>query len=104
MSFKNPAQITERLPDGQGIGVLVPKPCGGHSPWLDVGVAVTSGDDQDHPAVEGTMVLVLSVVVPWAFRNAKALQGIDQEAGEARCSLAVALGPSFLSHLKTKIG
>jgi hypothetical protein len=49
------------------------------------------------------MVLVLSAVVPWAFRNAKAFQGVDQEAREARCSLAVALGPSFLSHLKTKI-
>ena len=45
VSFKNPAQITECLFDGQGIGVLVPKPCSGHSPWLDVGVAVTSGDD-----------------------------------------------------------
>ena len=75
----------------------------GHSPWLDVGVAVTSGDDQDHPAAEGTMVLVLSAVVPWVFRNAKAFQGIDQMAGEARCSLAIALGPSLLSHLKTKI-
>ena len=104
MSLKNQAQITERLSDGQGIGVLVPKLCGGHSPWLDVGVAVTSGDDQDHPAAEGTMVLVLSAVVPWAFNNAKAFQGIDQKAGEARCSLANALGPSFLRHLKTKIG
>ena len=46
------------------------------------------------------MVLVLSAVVPWAFRNTKAFQGIDQEAGKARCSLAKALGPSFLSHLK----
>ena len=45
------------------------------------------------------MVLVLSTVVPWAFRNAKAFQGIDQEDGEARCSLAIALGLSFLSHL-----
>ena len=49
----------------------MPKPYSGHSPWLNVGVAVTSGDDQDHPAAEGTMVLVLSTVVPWAFRNAK---------------------------------
>ena len=40
VSFKNPTQITERFPDGQGIGVLVPKPHGGHTPWLDVGVAV----------------------------------------------------------------
>ena len=48
------------------------------------------------------MVLVLSAVVPWAFRNAKALQGIDQKAGEARCNLTKALGPSFLSHLKNK--
>ena len=104
MSFKNPAQVTERLSDGQGICVLVPKPCSCHSPWLNVGVAVTSGDDQDHSAVEGTMVFVLSAVVPWAFRNAKAFQGVDQKAGEVRCSLAIALGPSFLSHLKTKIG
>ena len=103
VSFKNPAQVTERLSDGQGIGVLVPKPCSDHSPWLDVGVAVTPGDDQDHPTAVGTMVLVLSVVVPWAFRNAKAFQGVDQQAGEDRCSLAVALGPSFLSHLKIKI-
>jgi hypothetical protein len=56
--------------------------------------------DQDHPAAEGTMVFVLSAVVPWAFRNAKAFQGVDQKAGKARCSLAIALGPSFLSHLK----
>ena len=104
MSFKNPTQVTECLSEGQGIGVLVPKPCGGYSPWLDVGVAVTSGDDQDHPAAEGTMVLVLSAVVHWALRNANAFQGIDQEAGEARCSLVIALGPSFLSHMKTKIG
>ena len=82
----------------------MPKSRSGHSPWLDVGVAVASGDDQDHSAAEGTLVLVLSVVVPWAFHNAKAFQGIDQEAGEARCSLAIALGSSFLSHLKTKIG
>ena len=104
VSFKNLAQVTECLPDGLGIGVLVTKPCSGHSPWLDVGVAVTSGDDQDHPVAEGTMVLVLSTVVPWAFRNAKAFQCIDQEAGEARCSLAIALGPSFLSHLKQRYG
>ena len=71
MFFENLAQVTECLSDGQGIGVLVPKSCSGHSPWLNVGVAVTSGDDQNHPAAEGTMVLVLSVVVPWAFRNAK---------------------------------
>ena len=71
----------------------MPKPCGGHSPWLDVGVAVTSGDDQDHPTAEGTMVLILSAVVPWAFQNAKARQGIDQNAGAARCSLANTLGP-----------
>ena len=102
MSFKNPAPITERFPYCQGIGVLVPKPGGGHSPWLDVGVAVTFGDYQDHPAAEGTMVLVLPAIVPWAFRNAKALQGIDQKAGEARCSLTIALGPSFLNHFKIK--
>ena len=104
MFLENPTQITERLPDDQGVGVSVPKPGGGHSSWLDVGVAVTFGDDQDHPAAEGNMVLVLPVVVSWAFRNTKTLQGIDQKAEEARCSLANALGPSFLSHLKTKVG
>ena len=101
MSFKNPAQVTECLSDGQGICVLVPKSHSGHSPWLDVGVAITSGDDQDHSAAEDTMVFVLSAIVPWAFRNAKAFQGVDQKAREARCCLAIALGPSFLSHLKT---
>ena len=100
MFLENPAQITKCLPDYQEIGVLVPKPGGGHSRWLDV--AVTFGDDQDHPAAKGTMVLVLPSVIPWAFRNTKALQGIDQKAGEARCSLENALGPSFLSHLKIK--
>ena len=50
------------------------------------------------------MMLVLSAVVPWGFRDSKILQGTDQETGEARCSLAVALGPSFLSHLKTRYG
>jgi hypothetical protein len=82
----------------------VPKPCGSHSPGLDVGVAVALGDDQDHPAAEGTMVFVLSAVVPWAFCNAKAFQSVDQKAGEARCSLTIALGPSFLSHLKQEQG
>ena len=48
------------------------------------------------------MMLVLPAVVPWAFCDAKAFQGVDQEAGEASCSLAIALGPSFLSHLKNK--
>ena len=104
MYLENPSEITERLPDDQGIGVLVPKPGGGHSPWLDVGVAVIFGDDQVHPVAKGTMVLVLPAIVPWALRNTKTLQGIDKKASEARCSLANALGPSFLSHLKTKIG
>ena len=104
MFLENLAQITKRLSNDQGIGVSIPKPGGGHSSWLDVGVAVTFGDNQDHPAAEGTIVLVLPVVVPWAFRNTKALQSIDQKTGEARCSLANALGPSFLSHLKTKVG
>ena len=92
MSLKNLAQITERLPDDQGIGVLVPKPGGGHSPWLDVEIAVTLGDDQDHPAAEGTMVLVLSAVVPWAFRNTKAFQGIDQEVGGSQVQLGKSPG------------
>ena len=103
MLLENPAQVSKCLSDGQGIGVFVPKPCSGHSPGLDVGVAFTSGDDYDHPAAESAMMLVLSAVVPWTFRDAKVFQGVDQQAGEARRSLAVALGPSFLSHLKTEI-
>ena len=83
MFFENPAQVTECLSDGQGIGVLVPKPRSGHLSRLDVGVAITSGDDYDHPAVESAMMLILSAVVPWAFRNAKAFRGVDQQAGEA---------------------
>ena len=102
MLLENPAQVSKCLSDGQRIGVLVPKSRSGYSPRLDVGVAITPSDDQDHPAAEGTMVLVLPAIVPLAFRNAKALQGIDQKAGEARCSLANALGPSFLRHLKNK--
>ena len=78
MFLENLAQITEHLPNDQGVGVSVPKPGGGHSSWLDVGVAVTFGDDQDHPAAESTMVLVLPAVVPWAFRNANTLQGTLQ--------------------------
>ena len=50
------------------------------------------------------MVLILSAIVPWAFHDSKAFQGVDQEAREARCNLAIALGPSFLSHLKTRYG
>ena len=73
MFLKNMAQITERLPDDQGVGVSVPKSGGGHSPWLYVGVAVTFGDDKDHSAAKGTMVLVLPAVVPWAFCNTKVL-------------------------------
>ena len=63
MFFENLAQVTECLSNGQGIGVLVPKSHSGHSPRLDVGVEITPGDDQDHPAAKGTMVLVLSAVV-----------------------------------------
>ena len=69
----------------------MPESRSGHSPRLDVGVALTSGDDNDHPAAESAMMFVLSAVVPWAFRDAKALQGVGQQAGEARRSLAVAL-------------
>ena len=75
----------------------MPKPCGGHSPWLDVGVVVTSGDDQDHSAAEGTMVFALSAVVPWAFRNTKAFQGIDQEVGGSQVQLGKSPG-SILPH------
>jgi hypothetical protein len=48
-------------------------------------------------------VFILSTIVPWALNNTEALQGIDQKAGETRPFLANALGPTILSHLKTKV-
>ena len=33
----DPAQVAESLSDGQGVGIPVSKPCGGHVPRLDVG-------------------------------------------------------------------
>jgi hypothetical protein len=44
-------------------------------------------------------VFVLSTVVPWALSNTKALQGVDQKAGETRLFLANALGPTIPSHI-----
>jgi hypothetical protein len=40
----DPAQVTESFSDGQGIGILMLKSRGSHSPWFDVGVAGASGD------------------------------------------------------------
>jgi hypothetical protein len=91
------------LSEGQGIGVSVPKPCGGHAPRLDVGVAVASGDGEDHPTAKSAELLVLSAGVPWALSDTEALQGVDKEAGKTRLLLAQALGPSIFSHLKTRV-
>jgi hypothetical protein len=38
----------------------VSKPCGGHAPRLDVGVAVSSSDGEDHPTTKSAELLVLS--------------------------------------------
>ena len=43
------------------------------------------------------MVLVLSAVVPWAFHNTKAFQGIDQEVGGSQVQLGKSPG-SILPH------
>jgi hypothetical protein len=43
----DPAQVAEGFSEGQRIGVSVSKPCGGHAPRLDVGVAVASSDGED---------------------------------------------------------
>jgi hypothetical protein len=47
----DPTQVAEGFSEGQGAGVSVSKPYGGHPPRLDVGVAVTSGDGEDHATV-----------------------------------------------------
>jgi hypothetical protein len=81
----------------------VSKPSGGHPPRLDVGVAVASGDGEDHPTAKSTELLVLSAVVPWALSDTEALQGVDKEASKTGLLLAHALGPSIFSHLKTRV-
>jgi hypothetical protein len=96
-------QVAESFSEGQGVGVSVLKPCGGHPPWLDVGVAVASGDGEDHSTAKSAELLVLSVVVPWALRDTEALQGVDKEASKTRLLLAHALGPSIFRHLKTRV-
>jgi hypothetical protein len=101
--FKDPAQVSESFSDGQGIGILMSKSCGSHSPWFDVGVAGASGDGENHPTATSTEVFVLPAVVPWALGNAEALQGVDQKAGKTRFFLANALGPPILGHLKSKL-
>jgi hypothetical protein len=42
--FEDPAQVTESFSDGQGIGILMLKSRGSHSPWFDVGVVGASGN------------------------------------------------------------
>jgi hypothetical protein len=101
--LKDPAQVAESLSDGQGIGILMLKSSGSHSPRLDVGVAGASGDGKNHPTTKSAELFVLSVVVPWALSNTEALQGVDQKAGETRLFLANALGPTILGHLKIKV-
>jgi hypothetical protein len=101
--LEDPAQVTESLSDGQGIGIPILKSCGSHSPRLDVGVAGASGDGENHPTAKSAEVFVLSVVVPWVLGNTEAFQGVDQKAGKTRFFLANALGPPILGHLKTKV-
>jgi hypothetical protein len=79
------------------------KPCGGHTPWLDVGVAVASGDGEDPPTAKSAELLVLSAVVPRALSDTEALQGVDEKASKTRILLAHALDPSIFRHLKTRI-
>jgi hypothetical protein len=98
----DPTQVEKGFSEGQGVCVSMSKPCGGHPPWLDVGVAVASGDGEDHPTTKSAEFLVLSAVVPWALSDTEALQGVDKEASKTRLLLAHALGPSIFSHLKTR--
>jgi hypothetical protein len=103
VSLVDPAHVAEGFSEGQRIGVSVSKPCGGHAPRLDVGVAVASSNEEDHSTVKSAELLVLSVVVPRALSDIEALQGVDKKASKTRLLLAHALGPSIFRHLKTKV-
>jgi hypothetical protein len=78
----DPAQVAEGFSEGQGVGVSVSKPYGGHAPQLDVGVAVASSNGEDLSTAKSAEFLVLSVVVPWALNDIEALQGVDKEASK----------------------
>jgi hypothetical protein len=67
-----------------------------------LGVAVASGDGEDHPIAKTVELLVLSAVVPWALSDTEALQGVDKKASKTRL-LAHALGSSIFGHLKTRV-
>jgi hypothetical protein len=97
------AQVAEGFSEGQRIGVSVSKPCGGHAPQLDVGVAVASGDGKDHSTTKSAELLVLSAVVPRALSDTEALQGVNKKASKARLLLAHTLRPSIFRHLKTMV-
>jgi hypothetical protein len=99
----DPTQVAEGFSEGQGVGVSVSKLYGGHAPRLDVGVAATSGDGEDHPTAKSAEFLILSAIVPWALSDTEALQGVDKEASKTRLLLAHALGPSIFRHLKTRV-
>jgi hypothetical protein len=101
--LEDPTQAVEGFSEGQGVGVSVSKPCGGHAPWLDVGVAVVSGDGEDHPRAKSAELLILSAVVPRALSDTEALQRVDKKASKTRLLLAHALGPSIFRHLKTRV-
>jgi hypothetical protein len=99
----DPTQVAEGFSEGQGVGVLVSKPYGGHPPWLHVGVAVASGNGEDHLIAESAELLVLSAVVPWTLSSTEVLQGVDKEASKTGLLLAHALGTSIFRHLKTRV-
>jgi hypothetical protein len=101
--FVDSAQVAEVFSEGQRIGIPVSKPCGGHAPRLDVGVAVASRDGEDHSTAKSAELLILSAVVPRALSDTEALQGVDEKARKTRLLLAHALGPSIFRHLKTKV-
>jgi hypothetical protein len=71
--FVDPTQVAEGFSEGQGVTISVSKPCGGHAPRFDVGVAVASGDGEDHPTMESAKLLVLFDVVPWVLSDTEAL-------------------------------
>jgi hypothetical protein len=99
----DPTQVAEGFSEGQRVGVSVSKACGGYAPRLDVGVAVASGDGEDHSTAKSADLLVLSAVVPRELSDTEALPGVDKKASKTRLLLAHALGPSIFRHLKTRV-
>ena len=77
---------------------------GGHIPWLNVGVMAASPDVDDHLAPEGPTILVLHAGVLRALMNAETVHASKQQSRKTGLFQAVAVDPSFSSHLESTGG